>query len=91
MTSHFWETYRDIRSVIQKPDEAIGAITGRRVVYRAEAGDVFFAETDENGRERTFVNSPVLLFTGRQPGGLSLTAFACRKDGRSAATFSAFG
>jgi hypothetical protein len=59
MNSHFWDIYRDIRSVIQKPDEAvyilytsIGAITVRRFVYRAEAGYVFLHGIDENGRDR---------------------------------------
>ncbi len=60
MNSHFWDIYRDIRSLIQKPDEAvyilytsIGAITVRRFVYRAEAGYVFLQGIDEKGRERT--------------------------------------
>ena len=50
MDSHFWDIYRDIRSLIQKPDEApyilytsIGTITVRKFVYRAEAGYVIFA------------------------------------------------
>lgn len=60
MDSHFWDVYRDIRSVIQKPDEAlyilhtsIGAIIVKHFVYRAEAGYVFVQGIDENGRERT--------------------------------------
>ena len=59
MDSNFWDIYRDIRSVIQKPDEAvyifytsIGTITVRRFVYRAEAGFVFLQGIDENGRDR---------------------------------------
>jgi hypothetical protein len=59
MDSHFWEIYRDIRSLIQRPDEAtyilytsIGAITVRRFVYRGEAGYVFLQGIDENGRDR---------------------------------------
>jgi hypothetical protein len=59
MNSHFWDIYRDVRSVIQKPDEAvyilytsIGTITVRRFVYRGEAGYVFLQGIDENGRER---------------------------------------
>jgi hypothetical protein len=59
MGSHFWDIYRDIRSLIQKPDEAvyilytsIGTITVRRFVYRAEAGYVFLQGIDENGRDR---------------------------------------
>ncbi len=52
MDSHFWDVYRDIRSLIQKTDEAvyilytsIGAITVRKFVYRAEAGYVFLPRT----------------------------------------------
>jgi hypothetical protein len=59
MNSRFWDVYRDIRSVIQKPDDAlyilhrpIGAITVQRFVYRAEAGYVFLQGTDEYGRVR---------------------------------------
>ena len=59
MDSHFWDIYRDIRSLIQKPDEAayilytsIGTITVRRFVYRGEAGYVFLQGIDENGRDR---------------------------------------
>jgi hypothetical protein len=59
MVSRFWDVYRDIRSVIQRPDDAlyilhtsIGAITVNRFVYRAEAGVVLLQGTDENGRER---------------------------------------
>jgi len=55
----FWDVYRDIRSVIQRPDDAlyilhtsIGAITVHKFVYRAEAGYVFLQGTDEQGRER---------------------------------------
>jgi hypothetical protein len=60
MDSHFWDIIRDIRSLIQKPDDAlfivhppIEAIAIDRFVYRAEAGFVFFQENDENGRELT--------------------------------------
>ena len=59
MNSRFWDVYRDIRSVIQKPDDAIyilhtsiGAITVQRFVHRAEAGYVFLQGTDEHGRVR---------------------------------------
>ena len=55
----FLGIYRNVRSVIQRPDEAvyivytsIGAITVRRFVYRAEAGYVFLQGTDENGKDR---------------------------------------
>ena len=60
MESRFWDIYRDIRSLIQKPDDAlyifhtsIGAIAVRKFVYRSEAGYVFLQGVDENGRERT--------------------------------------
>ncbi|MGA8087455.1 MAG: hypothetical protein WCA10_09125 [Terracidiphilus sp.] len=60
MDSRFWDVYRDIRSLIQKPDDAlymlhtsIGIITVRKFVFRPEAGYVFLQGTDENGRERT--------------------------------------
>ena len=60
MDSHFWDVYRDLRSLIQKPDDAlyvlhtsIGAITVHRFVYRSEAGYVFLQGFDENGREMT--------------------------------------
>lgn len=60
MESNFWDIYRDIRTLIQRPDEAvyilytsIGAITVRRFVYRAEAGYVFLQGIDEKGKERT--------------------------------------
>ena len=59
MGARFWDVYRDVRSVIQKRDDAlyilhtsIGAITVHRFVYRAEAGYVFVQGTDEHGRER---------------------------------------
>jgi len=59
MDSHFWDIYRDVRSLIQKPDEAayilytsIGAITVRKFIYRAEAGYVLLQGVDENGRDR---------------------------------------
>jgi hypothetical protein len=59
MGARFWDVYRDVRSVIHRPDDAlyilhtsIGAITVHRFVYRAEAGVVFLQGTDENGRER---------------------------------------
>lgn len=60
MDSPFWEIIRDVRSLIQKPDDAlfilhtpIGAISVGRFVYRSEAGFVFLQGIDENGRERT--------------------------------------
>jgi hypothetical protein len=44
MGARFWDVYRDVRSVIQKPDDAIyilhtsiGAITVHKFVYRGEA------------------------------------------------------
>lgn len=59
MNSKFWDVYRDVRSLIQKPDDAvyilytsIGAITVQRFIYRAESGYVFLQGIDENGRER---------------------------------------
>ncbi|WP_263368718.1 hypothetical protein [Edaphobacter bradus] len=59
MDSHFWDIYRDVRSLVQKPDEAvyilytsIGAITVRKFVYRDEAGYVFLQVIDESGRDR---------------------------------------
>lgn len=59
MDSHFWDVYRDIRSLIQRPDDAlyvlhtsIGEITVHRFVYRGEAGYVFLQGTDEHGRNR---------------------------------------
>ena len=59
MESHFWDIYRDIRSIIQKPDDAlyvlhtsIGSISVHKFVYRAETGYVFLQGTDENGRDR---------------------------------------
>jgi len=60
MDSRFWDVYQDVRSLIQKPDEALyvfhtsmGAITVHKLVYRPEAGYVFLQGVDENGRERT--------------------------------------
>ena len=60
MDSRFWDVYRDVRSLIQRPDDAlyvlhtsIGSITVRKFVYRSEAGYVFLQGVDENGRERT--------------------------------------
>jgi hypothetical protein len=59
MESHFWDIYRDIRLLIQKPDDAlyilhtsIVSITVHRFVDRAEAGYVFLQGMDENGRAR---------------------------------------
>jgi hypothetical protein len=59
MDSRFWDVYRDVRSLIQKPDDtlyilhtSIGAITVHKFVYRAEAGFVFLQGLDENGKER---------------------------------------
>lgn len=59
MHLNFWDVYRDIRSIIEQPDEAlyivhtsIGAITISRLLNRAEAGYVFLEGIDENGRER---------------------------------------
>lgn len=76
MNSHFWDIYRDLRSVIQKPDEAvyvlytsIGAITVRKFVYRAEAGYFLLQGVDENGRDR------ILGFSEQQ---LSTFAFEIR-------------
>lgn len=60
MDSRFWDVYRDIRSIIQKPDDAlyilhtsVGAITVRMFVFRSEAGYVFLQGIDETGQERT--------------------------------------
>ncbi len=59
MDPHFWDVYRDIRSLIQRPDGAvyilhtsIGAITVSSFVYRAEAGFVFIQGIDEHGKDR---------------------------------------
>lgn len=59
MDSQFWDVYRDIRSLIQKPDDAlyilhtpIGAITVRKFVYRGHAGYVFLQGVDDKGRDR---------------------------------------
>lgn len=59
MESQFWDVYRDIRSLIQKPDEAlyilhtpIGVITVRKFVYRGNAGYVFLQGIDEKGKDR---------------------------------------
>jgi hypothetical protein len=59
MNSHFWDVYREIRSLIKKPEEAlyilhtsIGAISVRRFVYRGEAGFVFLQGIDEHGADR---------------------------------------
>lgn len=59
MDSRFWDVYRDIRSLIQKPDEAvyilhtpIGAVTVRKFVYRGDAGYVFLQILDDKGRDR---------------------------------------
>lgn len=59
MESHFWDIHRDIRSLIQKPDDglyilhtSIVSITVHRFVYRAEPGYVFLQGMDENGRAR---------------------------------------
>ena len=80
MDSHFWDIIRDIRSLIQKPDEAdfilhtpIGAITVDRFVYRSQTGVVFLQGTDENGRERIagFSEQRLSTFTfeiRRKPG-----------------------
>lgn len=60
MDSRFWYVYRDIRSLIQKPDDALyilhtslGTITVSRFVFRSEAGYIFVQGLDESGRERT--------------------------------------
>ena len=60
MDSHFWDVYRDLRSLIQKPDDAlyvlhtsIGAITVHKFVYRSEAGYVFLQGLDEDGKDLT--------------------------------------
>ena len=70
MDSHFWDVYRDLRSLIQKPDDAlyilhtsIGAITVHKFVYRSEAGYVFVQGLDENGREMTVGFSELQLST----------------------------
>ena len=57
MNSQFWDIYRDVRSVIQKPDEAVyvlytSIVTVRRFVYRAEAGYFLLQGIDENARDR---------------------------------------
>lgn len=59
MNSQFWEVYRGVRSLIQRPDDAIyilhtsiGQITVQRFVYRAEAGFVLLQGVDESGRSR---------------------------------------
>jgi hypothetical protein len=59
MDSHFWDVYRDIRSLIKKPEEAlfilhtsIGAISVSRFVFRGEAGFVFLQGIDEHGSDR---------------------------------------
>jgi hypothetical protein len=59
MDTHFWDVYRDVRSLIKKPEEAlyilhtsIGAISVRRFVYRGEAGFVFLQGIDESGKDR---------------------------------------
>ncbi len=59
MDSHFWDIYRVIRSVVQKPDDAlyflhtsIGVIRVQRFVYRGEEGFVIVQGTDESGKER---------------------------------------
>ena len=60
MDSRFWDVYRDIRSLVQKPDDApfilhtsIGAITVGKFVIRSQAGIIFIQGVDEDGRERT--------------------------------------
>lgn len=60
MDSRFWDVYRDVRSLIQKPDDAlyilhtsIGAIRVHKFVYRSEASCVFLQGLDESGRELT--------------------------------------
>jgi hypothetical protein len=59
MDSHFWDVYREVRALIQRPEEAlyiihtsIGAISVRRFVYRGEAGFVFLQGIDESGKDR---------------------------------------
>lgn len=59
MDQHFWDVYRDIRSLIQRPDGAVyilhtslGAITVSSFVYRAEARFVFIQGLDEHGQDR---------------------------------------
>ncbi len=59
MDSHFWDVYRGIRALVQKPDDAlyilhtsIGVITVHRFVYRGEEGFVIVQGTDESGKER---------------------------------------
>ena len=60
MDSHFWDVYRDLRSLIQKPDDAlyvlhtsIGPITVQQFLYRSEAGYVFLQGLDEDGKDLT--------------------------------------
>ncbi len=59
MDPHFWDVYRAIRSLIQRPDGAvyilhtpIGAIAVNSFVYRAEAGYVLIQGIDESGKDR---------------------------------------
>jgi hypothetical protein len=59
MDPHFWDVYRDTRSLIQRPDgvvyilhTSIGAITVNSFVYRAEAGYVLIQGMDESGKDR---------------------------------------
>ncbi len=59
MDSHFWDVYREVRALIQRPEEAlyiihtsIGAISVRKFVYRGEAGFVFLQGIDESGKDR---------------------------------------
>lgn len=59
MDTHFWDVYRDVRSLIQKPEgsvyilhTSIGAITVKNFIYRADAGYVFIQGIDENGKDR---------------------------------------
>ena len=70
MESRFWDIYRDMRTLIQRPDDAVyilytslGAITVRKFVYRADAGYVFLQGVDEKGKERTMGFSEQQLST----------------------------
>lgn len=81
MESRFWDIVRDIRFLIQKPDETqivahtpIGILAVNRFVYRAEARFIFLQGTDENGRERIagFSEQQLATFSfeiRRKPGG----------------------
>jgi hypothetical protein len=59
MESHFKKVYREIRSILQAPNEtvyivhtSVGAITLDRFRYTGELGYVFLEGRDENGKLR---------------------------------------